>query len=220
MNTGGVMRLVLDLHVHSRYSRDCNTSIEEIVEGCGRSGLDGYAITDHDTIQGIPEALQKNKKLIVIPGLEVSAKGAHLLALGVKENIPSGLSIKETVSRIHDQDATAILAHPYGLPRSWISYNRIHDAGLDAVEVANSSQIPYSIIFYLNSRLARRLGLPGTGGSDSHIPDTLGRCYTVINTISRGLDDILKAIRIGKTEVYGERVSIKERLKKLWGWNI
>ncbi|MFP3951524.1 MAG: CehA/McbA family metallohydrolase [Candidatus Bathyarchaeia archaeon] len=209
------MELKLDLHVHTKYSRDCKTRIEDVVTHCHAEGLDGYALADHDTVEGFDEALNYRDDLIVIPGLEVTSMGGHVLALGVKRLIPPRLSIKETVERIHQQSGVAVLAHPYGVPRSWVNTGDVEEAGFDAIEVANAAQFPYSYIRRRNQDLADRLGLPTTGGSDSHIPETIGRCYTLVESRSRKLSDVLESIASGYTEVYGTGITVRERVKKL-----
>lgn len=208
------MKITLDLHVHSVYSRDGVNTIDTITRRIEEIGFQGYALADHDTMEGIPEALNKRGDLVVVPALEVTARGAHVLALDPNEPVPTGLTVAETVDKIHEQGATAVLAHPYGLPRSWVSINGVKHAGLDAVEVANSAQFPYGYICGLNRRLAEELNLPMTGGSDAHTPDTLGRAYTVIDTPSTELQDIIGSIKKGKTEVGGSGITITERCKK------
>ena len=209
------MKITLDLHVHSVHSRDSVNSIDTITRCIEEAGFQGYALADHDTIEGLPEALEKKGDLVVVPALEVTARGAHVLALDPNEPIPMGLSIAETIEKIHDQGATAILAHPYGIPRSWVSINDTKNANLDAVEVANSAQFPYGYICSLNRKLAEELKLPVTGGSDAHIPDTIGRAYTIIDTPSTELRDVIDSIRKGRTEAGGSGISIYERYKKL-----
>ncbi len=209
------MRLKLDLHVHSLHSNDCVTTIDEIFSSCIAQGLDGFALTDHDSMQGIPEAVERWGELVVVPGLEVSARGAHILALDPSEPVPPGLRIQETVDQILVQGATAVLAHPYGLPRSWVNLNDVKESGFDAIEVANSSQFPYGYITGKNRELAKMLGLPETGGSDSHIPETVGRAYTIVEAESRGVEDVVRAIREGRTEAWGSGITIGERLRKI-----
>ncbi len=209
------MKITLDLHVHSVYSRDSINTIDTITRRIKEAGFHGYALADHDTIGGLPEALEKKGDLVVVPALEVTARGAHVLALDPNETIPMGLSVAETVEKIHEQGATAVLAHPYGLPRSWVSINDTRNADIDAVEVANSAQIPYGYICSLNRRLAEELDLPATGGSDSHIPDTIGRAYTIVDTPSTELCDVIDSIRKGMTEAGGSGISLYERYKKL-----
>jgi len=209
------LKITLDLHVHSVHSKDSVNTIETITRRIKDAGFQGYALADHDTMEGLPEALEKKGDLVVVPALEVTARGAHVLALDPSEPIPMGLSVAETVEKMHDQGATAVLAHPYGLPRSWVSINDTRNAGLDAVEVANSAQFPYGYICSLNRRLAEELNLPVTGGSDSHIPDTIGRAYTIVDTPSPELRDVIDSIRKGRTEAGGTGISIHERYRKL-----
>ena len=45
-----------DLHIHSKYSSDGILEVKEIVKAAIKRGLDGIAITDHNTIKGGIEA--------------------------------------------------------------------------------------------------------------------------------------------------------------------
>jgi predicted metal-dependent phosphoesterase TrpH len=210
------LKLKLDLHIHSVYSPDSLNTIDDIVKGIKQKGLQGYALTDHDTIEGHSEALNKKSDLIVIPAMEITAKNCHVLAYDLNEPIPRGLSLGETVDRIHEQGATAVLAHPFGLPRSWISVRSVKATKLDAIEVANAAQVPYRLIMKLNRDLAESMGLPETGGSDSHMPSTIGRAYTIVDSLSTEVEDVIRSIREGRTEVEGRGTGLFERLKKLW----
>ncbi len=208
------MELKLDLHIHSDYSPDSFNSIDEINKRIGEQGFDGYALADHDTIKGLDEAREKSADLVFIPAMEVSARRAHVVVLDPVEVVPPGLSLPETVDLIHDQGATAILAHPYGLPRSWPQMHQVEMANLDAIEVANSAQVPYDVICNLNQKLADRLGLPATGGSDSHIPKTVGRSYTIVESESTDYLDVIKAIKLGHTRTGGSYTRFGEWFAK------
>jgi len=204
----------LDLHIHSIYSKDSSNTIDVIFERVRKLGLDGFALADHDTIEGIPRAHSKKDDIVFIPALEISARGAHILALNPVEIIPSGLGIVETVELVHEQGSVAILAHPYGFPRSWVNPETVENADFDAIEVANSAQFPYQLILEKNLRLAEKLGLPQTGGSDSHIPATIGSAYTVIESSTREINDVIDAIIKGRTTWYGNPISIIHRITK------
>ncbi len=205
--------LKIDLHVHTRFSRDAINSFPDVNAACARLGLDGYAVCDHDTIEGL--RAHKPDGLVIVPGLEVSARGAHILCLDPVEVVPSRLSIIETVEKIHTQGGTAVLAHPRALPRSFVSLRGAGEAGFDAVEVANAAQIPFGLVMSWNRDLARKLGLPETGGSDAHFPETIGRSYTVVESESRDPEDVIRAIREGRTRVFGAGTRWGERLQVL-----
>ncbi|HDJ21688.1 MAG TPA: PHP domain-containing protein [Candidatus Bathyarchaeota archaeon] len=208
--------LKLDLHVHSAYSRDSKSSLEEINEAARHAGLDGYALVDHDTVEGLEPALESAGDLLVVPGVEVTARGCHILALGVQERVQPGMNMAETVDQIHGLGGLAVLAHPYGMPTHWFSLRMAPHAGFDAVEVVNSAQFPCRLVQWLNRRLADRLGLPGVGGSDSHIPSTVGRAYTLVDARERTVEGVLEAIKEGRVRSRGSCTTGWERLVKVW----
>lgn len=65
---------LIDMHTHSTAS-DGSMSPAELIRHAKEVGLAAIALTDHDTIDGIEEALEEGKKLgvEVIPGIEISA---------------------------------------------------------------------------------------------------------------------------------------------------
>lgn len=207
------MRLRIDLHVHTVHSGDSCVTFEDAVRCCLEKGLDGFAVTDHDTMTEIPNGIERKSGLIVIPGVEITAKGAHVIAFDIDQEVPSNLSVNEIVGRIHDQGGIAIIAHPYSLFRTWANPNEIEGASFDCVEVANAYQFPYGWMLSKNTALAERLGLPVTGGSDAHIPRTIGRAMTILEADAGNVDGVLRALREGRTEAVGRGITLAERLK-------
>ena len=66
----------IDMHTHSTFS-DGIFSPSELVDYAVKKGLSGIAITDHDTVDGIEEAMERAsiyKGFIVIPGVELSTE--------------------------------------------------------------------------------------------------------------------------------------------------
>ena len=82
------MTNLIDLHVHSNCS-DGTCSPSELVKKALKENLRAFALTDHDTTDGIDEALlaASGTCLEVIPGIEFSTtyeeKDIHMLGLGI-----------------------------------------------------------------------------------------------------------------------------------------
>ena len=207
------MRLRLDLHLHTTKSVDSSVRLEDAVRKAKQHGLDGFAVTDHDLLAEIPMGLPEDSGLIIVPGMEISADGAHVLAFDIQEPIPMKLTIPETVDRIHAQGGIAVIAHPYSVFRTWVNSTEIEGAGFDCVEVINAHQFPFGYTLAKNRGLAERLGLPQTGGSDAHTPRTVGRAYTIFESDSRDVEGVLGALREGRTRAEGRGISLAERLK-------
>lgn len=203
----------IDLHVHTDQSNDSRISFDEAIRRCRILGLNGFAMTNHDTILGINHAKKKQEGLVVIPGMEVSARGGHVLALDISESISTGLSLAETVEMIHEQGAIGVIAHPYSILRTWVNRMEIEEARFDAVEVANAAQFPFQLMLRRNTDLANMLELPVTGGSDAHDPWMVGRAFTLVEAESLEVEDIIKSIRMGYTQVHGRGISFIERFK-------
>jgi predicted metal-dependent phosphoesterase TrpH len=196
--------------VHTNYSRDASTTLEEAIQYARRKQLDGIAVTDHDTVEGA-RRLAKERDFLVIPGIEVSSRRGHILGLNVTEPIPPRLSIVETVERIRLLGGLAVIAHPSVVIKTGLGTRIDSASGIDAVEVINASALPFSLSTYLSRRLALRLRLPETGGSDSHYPDEIGSAYTIIDA-DPNRDDVIEAIRKGRTEPVGKPISWMNRL--------
>jgi predicted metal-dependent phosphoesterase TrpH len=78
----------VDLHSHTTAS-DGNTPPRDLVRLAKAAGVDVLAVTDHDTVDAIPECLEEAKAvgIRVVPGIEMSAlfegEGVHVLGLGI-----------------------------------------------------------------------------------------------------------------------------------------
>lgn len=84
----------IDLHVHSCIS-DGTLTPEELVDLAVRTGLSAFALTDHDTTDGIDRAVRaaENSCMEVIPGIEFSTrwnqKDVHILGYYIDHHAPS-----------------------------------------------------------------------------------------------------------------------------------
>jgi predicted metal-dependent phosphoesterase TrpH len=110
--------MAVDLHTHSRYS-DGSDSPSAIVAKAKSIGLSAIALTDHDLLDGIDEAMQAaGTDIELVPGTELSVqwkgKGMHLLAYWVDHGSPLADRLAEIqlgrVARNHEMvDALAEL---------------------------------------------------------------------------------------------------------------
>lgn len=76
-----------DLHTHSHYS-DGRISPKELVRLAKKRGIKNLALTDHDSIKGVKEAIAEGKKIgvNVIPSVEVRFDGGEILGYFIDVN--------------------------------------------------------------------------------------------------------------------------------------
>jgi predicted metal-dependent phosphoesterase TrpH len=200
--------LSVELHTHSALSYDGRDPVELLLEQAEAVGLDALAVTDHDEIDASLEAAAKAQEydLVGIPGMEVSSSAGHVLALGVEELIPAGLSFVETLDRIHELGGIAVVPHPFQKSRHGVAPHVSEEtlASADAIEVYNSR-----LFTGRSNRQAERFaedhGLPMTAGSDAHIAEMVGQAVTEVDAYHRSAEGILDAIQEGRTSVVGKR---------------
>jgi predicted metal-dependent phosphoesterase TrpH len=196
----------LDLHIHSQYSEDAIGSPQDIIKSLKKKGLQGMAITDHNTVEGGLKAVKiAPKDFIVIPGVEISTADGHMLALNVEKNIARNLSIQETVEKILDQGGTPIVPHLFrdmsGIKKEKLK--TIHKK-INAIEVFNACSMPKTNLKI--AKIAKEFNLGGTGGSDSHDPAYAGYSYTVVDTTDMNADTVLS--EINKKKTWGEGITM------------
>lgn len=185
-----------DLHTHSFYSlQDGVNSPEDIIKKAVSIGLDAVAITDHDTLNGYVHGKKYAERVGcgLVPGMEISSKEGHILGLYIHEEVSKGLSAEETLELIHAQGGLAVAAHPYDFLRNGVG-DLVKTLDFDGIEILNGRN------YFVNGRarkVAKTLDIATTGGSDGHIIDEVGNCYTTYE------DDLYDAIKNKKTGVGG-----------------
>ena len=94
-----------DLHTHSFCSDGFRTPTQAVKEA-REAGLQALSLTDHDTVEGIDEAIEAGKRfqVEVIPGSELSAhvddREVHLLAYLIDWN---NLNLKNNLKLVHQK---------------------------------------------------------------------------------------------------------------------
>lgn len=204
------MSLKIDLHVHTFYSSDSTITPKELVIWAKKRGLDAVAVTDHNVFEGALR-LSKNKDFLIIPGIEVSTLYGHVLGLDINERIPPKLDVTTTIEKIHKAGGIAIAAHPTAIYRGKL--RRHVTTEFDAVEVINASSVPFRFSNYINRKIAKRLNLPQTGGTDAHTVLEIGMAYSLVNA-SLEKDEIISAITKGRVKACGKPIPLLIRLKR------
>ena len=190
--------LKADLHIHTKYSVDCNTPIEKIVSRCLEIGINCVAICDHGTAEGALR-MREIAPFKVIVAEEIMTPDGEIMGMFLKETIPSRISVKEAISRIRAQGGLVCIPHPFDrLRRSALRNNVIEEIAeqIDIVEVFNSR-----IFFPQNSAkalaFAAKYGIPRSAGSDAHTLQEIGNAYVEMPEF-KGRDDFLQALKKGK----------------------
>ncbi len=199
----------IDLHVHSYYSYDGASSPEKIIKRAKKIGLDGIAITDHNTIGGWKEAEGAAKKygIFLIKGEEIKTKingkfFADIIALFIKKEIKSR-EPKKVIEEIQKQGGLAIMPHPF----HWIlpfkgDLNKFKNL-FNGVEVLNA-RMPSKKTDKKAFDFAKKNNLAMVGSSDSHWWYNVGDAYTIAPG-AKNLEDFKKAILNKKTKAEGKK---------------
>src|SRR6266849_3767949 len=207
---GFPLKLKLDLHVHTNRSSDAFTSPEQLAIICRGRGLDGLAITDHNVL-----SVDSSEELIIVPGIEISTRDGHIIGLGLSETVPRALSADETLRRIKELHGVSINPHPYDLLRSSVRPHTL-EVRPDAIEVINSSSFLHSVTWKRARKFAEKENYAMTAGSDSHIPETIGRAYTEVESPSKDTASVLAALKSGLVTPVGRPIRVSERVRKIF----
>ena len=126
--------------MHTGFSPDSGTDLEDFVARCVKTGLDCIAVTDHNTIQGALK-VQAMAPFRVIIGEEIKSAGGEIIGLFLKEVVPRGLPALETVKLIKEQGGLVSIPHPFDhFRRSVISREALYEVlpYVDIVEAFNA----------------------------------------------------------------------------------
>jgi predicted metal-dependent phosphoesterase TrpH len=202
--------LKIDLHVHTIYSVDSLITPEEVAFYAKKAGLDGVAVTDHDRLDS---ALTISKKIDfpVVPGVEITSLDGHILSLNAQELVPPGLTAEETIDKIHNSGGIAIACHPAAILKG--SLGSRTTSSFDAVEVVNSSAIPFRHSVKRSEQIASRLRIARVAGSDAHYGPEIGYAYTMVDA-ELNAEDIVNAIRASQCQPHGKAIPLAVRLKR------
>ena len=186
----------VDLHLHSHYSHDGRSSIEELIERARECRLDRLALTDHNTIEGALAFVQIAPQL-AIAGEEVKTREGEVIGLFIKSRVPPFLAPEEAMDLIHDMGGLTYMPHPLDRNRSHFRPERIIElAGrIDIIETYN----PWceASANQAAAQLAEELDKVAATGSDSHSAEELGRSWMEMVEYT-GAEDFLEKLRYAR----------------------
>ena len=198
-----------DLHVHTCYSNDGKTTMEELIEYAERFGIGCVAVTDHNSFEAYGQ-LKDNGRVIIIPAEEVSSAEGHIIALGIDRLIPRDRSIQETIDLIHEAGGYAFAAHPY---RWWSGLGEKNTLAypFDGIEARNGRSTPSGN--RRSQRLAARISKPISAGSDAHTPRHIGEGFVEIPDDLKTWQEVVEYLMSGEPVAFSKDRHIKATLK-------
>lgn len=168
--------LRVDLHLHSHFSHDGKSSLQQLIDRARECGLDRLALTDHNTVEGALSFIRVAPEL-AIAGEEAKTLEGEVIGLFITSHVQPFLTPEEAMDHIHGMGGLVYLPHPLDRHRAHFSPHRIAELAprVDIVETYNPWCDPDAN--RAAARLADELGKVTATGSDSHSAEELGRSW-------------------------------------------
>lgn len=185
---------------------DCNTSFDQIITRCLDIGINCLAIADHGNIEGALK-LKDIAPFPIIIAEEILTPFGEIMGMFLSEEVPSRLSVEETIQRIKDQNGLICIPHPYDKLRL-SAFNDSNELKkimpfVDIIEVFNArSLMPGSQT--RARQLAQKFDKLASAGSDAHTASEIGNAYIEIPEFN-GKDEFLKSLAQGR--IFGHKTS-------------
>jgi len=180
----------IDLHIHTSPLSACSyLDPQELILEARRLQLDGICLTEHQVVWDPDEVdkLADETGISIFRGNEFTTNQGDILVFGFYEDIKELLIIQELRDKVTAAGGYMIAAHPFrgfktfGISQLQMTVDQACKRKVlefvDAVEVGNGKLSPEEND--MARKVAEKLGLPCTGGSDAHRVDEIGTWVTV-----------------------------------------
>ena len=212
--------LKVDLHLHSAEDPEdlISHDAQTLVERAHLLGFDALALTLHDRQLSDPRlsAYAKDLGITLIPGLERTIEGRHVLLLNFPAAAESVRSLHEIAVLKSRCNGIVVAPHPFfphpSCLRGWM------DTDPDLFDAVEWSYF-WTAGLNFNERAARWAhahGKPVVGNSDLHDLRQLGRTYSLVDS-EPGADAVCAAIRAGRVALETTPVPALELAQVLGG---
>ncbi len=183
--------LRVDLHLHSIYSHDGQSSLRALIERSRECGLDRIALTDHNTVEGALELALMAPELTIV-GEEAKTREGEVIGLFSTEPLTPYLMPEEVLDHIHEMGGLTYLPHPLDRRRANFRPERLVQMAerIDIIEAYN----PWcdAAANAAAAKLAADLGKVAATGSDAHGVEELGRSWMEIEDYKNPADFLEK----------------------------
>ena len=199
----------IDLHTHTSPRSPCS-SIDplELLREADRLGLDGICLTEHQVLWQPEElvVLAEQAQVAIFRGNEFTTNQGDILVFGYDEDIKELLTIEELHAAVREAGGFMIAAHPFrgfktfGIGQLQMTVEqactrKVFDF-VDAIEVKNGKVSEEEND--MAAKVATRLGLPGTAGSDAHRVDEVGKWTTDFEREIENEQELIEELRAGR----------------------
>src|SRR5438132_10970604 len=188
--------LRVDLHLHSHFSHDGKSSLQQLIDRAHECKLDRIALTDHNTVEGALTFVRIAPAL-AIAGEEVKTLEGEVIGLFITSRVPPFLAPEEAMDLIHGMGGLTYLPQPLDRHRSNFRAERLMQLAdrIDVIETYN----PWcdATANRAAAEVADELGKVAATGSDSHSADELGRSWMEMEEYS-STEDFLEKLRFAR----------------------
>lgn len=185
--------LRVDLHLHSDFSHDGRSSLEQLIDRARECGLDRVALTDHNTVDGAL-SLSRIAPQLAIVGEEAKTLEGEVIGLFITSRLPPFRRPEDVMDLVHEMGGLTYLPHPLDRHRSHFRAERVVALAdrIDIIETYN----PWcdAASNRAAAELAGELGKVTATGSDAHSAEELGRSWMEMDDYS-GVADFLEKLR-------------------------
>jgi predicted metal-dependent phosphoesterase TrpH len=199
----------IDLHIHTSPRSACShLGLPELIVTAKQRKLDGICLTEHQVVWRLEEAekFAADANLRVFRGNEFTTNQGDILVFGFEEDIKELLTIQELQQAVKNAGGFMIAAHPFrgfktfGIGQLQMTVEQACQRKMfefvDAIEIGNGKLADDEND--MARKVAEKLGLPGTGGSDAHRVDEVGRWVTEFEEEIRTEQELLEELRAGR----------------------
>ena len=199
----------IDLHIHTSPRSACSyIDPHELIQEARRLKLDGICLTEHQVLWDANDVdkLARKGGIKIFRGNEFTTNQGDILVFGLYKDIKELLMIQELREEVKTAGGFMIAAHPFrgfktfGIGQLQMTVEQACKRKVlefvDAIEVGNGKLSPEEND--MARKVAEKRGLPGTGGSDAHRVDEVGKWLTVFEKEIQNELELVQELHAGR----------------------